>query len=95
MDTSKQIFEAQRREEKSKDVTVKFLPFYDSKGYHFNVYNDEKIKYIGFVAKDRIHDECTCHSFMFGNNENYQRNHGHNFNCKHLLKTRSLLGETL
>ena len=96
MDTSKQIFEQQKREEKAKNVSVKFIPFYDQKVYHFNVYDAEgKIKYIGVVAKDKLHDECTCHSFMFGNNENYQREHGRNFNCKHLICARTLLGEPL
>lgn len=96
MDTSKQIFEKQRRIEKSSDVILKFVPFYDNKGYHFNIYNkDEETKYIGFVARDNKHDECTCHSFMFGNNENYQSEHGVNFNCKHLIRARTLLGDEL
>jgi len=91
MENSKQIFELEKREQRSKDVTVR-LASSSMNGFHFNVYNeDEKIKYIGQISKDHIHDECTCQSFQHGNSENYTKTNPLPFTCKHLIAAHNLM----
>ena len=71
MQTSKQILEKERREERSNDVITR-LTSSTTKGFNFDVYtNDikEKIKYIGTISKDHTDDSCTCQSFMMGNTD--------------------------
>ena len=93
MNNSKQIFELEKRKEKSKKVIVR-LSSSTTEGFAFNVYTDEeieKLKYIGTISKDHIHDECTCQSFMHGNSENYQRDNPVPFTCKHILKAHLMM----
>lgn len=91
MNNSKQIFEANKRTQRAKDVTVR-LASTNMTGFNFNVYNeDEKIKYIGTISKDHIHDSCTCQSFMHGNSENYQKENPLPFTCKHIIKAYSMM----
>lgn len=93
MENSKQIFEKEKREERSKDVIVK-LASSTTKGFNFNVHkNDEKerIKYIGSISEDHKDDSCTCQSFMHGNSENYQKTNPLPFQCKHIIKAHSMM----
>ena len=91
MQTSKQIFELEKRAQRAKDVTVK-LSSTSMNGFYFNVYDDdEKIKYIGEISKDHIHDECGCMSFLKSNSENYQKTHPLPFTCKHILAVHNLM----
>lgn len=93
MDNSKQIFEKEKREEKSKDVIVR-LTSATTKGFNFDVYtNDikEKVKYIGTISKDHTDDSCTCDSFMYGNNENYVKENPLPFQCKHIIAARKMM----
>ena len=91
MDSGKQILHKERREQRAVDVNVKLCSS-TLTGFTFNVYNDdEKIKYIGDISQDHIHDSCTCQSFMHGNSENYQKENPLPFTCKHILKAHSLM----
>jgi hypothetical protein len=93
METSKQLFEKERRVEKSNDVIVR-LTSSTTKGYNFDVYTDdikEKVKYIGTISQDHTDDSCTCQSFMHGNSENYQRDNPLPFQCKHIIKAHSMM----
>lgn len=91
MDSSKQILEKERREEAAEGVIVR-LSSTTMHGFAFNVYNnDEKLKYIGEISKDHVHDECTCHSFMFGNNEDYKKTHPLPFQCKHIIAAHKMM----
>lgn len=79
MDNSKTLFEKERREIKSKLVTIKFMPT----GKLFQVL-DEKgiIKYNGCLDLDM----CMCKSYEFGNTPEYEAAHGTKFQCKHLIQ---------
>lgn len=94
MNTSKQIFEKEKRIQRAKEVTVR-LSSSTTTGFNFNVYaNDdlkEKIKYIGTISETHEDDSCTCQSFMHGNSENYQRDNPLPFNCKHILAAHNLM----
>ncbi len=91
MQTSKQIFELEKREQRAKNVTVN-LASTNQHGFNFNVYNDdEKIKYIGIISEDNKHDSCTCQSFMHGNSENYQNENPLPFHCKHIIAAHKLM----
>lgn len=92
MDTSKQLVEESRRKAKSSEVNLKF---YDKT--HFKVYDGKKAKYIGHIPDGGIYDSCSCPSFKFGMKyplpENqtvpftslYFAEHGHTFQCKHII----------
>lgn len=93
MDNSKQIIEKERREEKAEAVILKIVST-TTKGFAFNVYKDEeltKIKYIGKISKDHLDDQCTCHSYMFGNSEDYKKTHPLPFQCKHILQAHIMM----
>lgn len=93
MNTSKQIFEKAKREQKAKDVIVT-LSSSTTNGFAFRVLKkayDKISKYIGEISKDHKHDECTCQSFMIGNSENYQRDNPLPFTCKHILAAHKLM----
>ena len=93
METSKQIFEKEKRIKKSKDVIVR-LSSSTTRGFNFNVYTDEikeRLRYIGTINKDHTDDSCTCQSFMHGNSENYQRDNPLPFTCKHILASHNLM----
>ena len=93
MNTSKQIFEQEKREKKSKDVITR-LTSATTTGFNFDVYtNDvkEKVKYIGTISKDHLDDFCTCLSFFHGNSENYTKTNPLPFTCKHIIKAHSLM----
>ena len=93
METSKQILEKEKRELAAGDVIVR-LSSSTTKGFNFNVYtNDlkEKIKYIGTISQDHKDDSCTCHSFMFGNNENYVKENPLPFECKHIMAAHKMM----
>ena len=93
MDTSKQILEKEKREERAKDVIVRLCSS-TMQGFSFNVYKDEeteKIKYIGTITEDHKGDDCTCQSFMHGNNENYQKTHPLPFQCKHIIAAHKMM----
>ncbi len=95
MQNSKQIFEKQKREERSKDVTV-VLSSSTTTGFNFDVKrNDEKerLKYIGSISENNQDDSCTCQSFMMGNSENYQKTNPLPFQCKHILAAHKLMEE--
>lgn len=89
MNTSKQIFEKNRRIKKSKLVDVRF---YDKT--HFKVYDGDKVKYIGHIPDSGIWDSCSCPAFYFGMEyaicppcfvSIYFSEHGHTFQCKHII----------
>lgn len=85
MQNSKNIVELEKREQKSRDVNVKLFST-SMNGFYFNVYkDDEKLKYIGEISQDHLHDECGCQSFLIGNSENYKRENPLPFQCKHIL----------
>ena len=93
METSKQIFEKEKRTERAKNEIVS-LSSSTTKGYNFNVYYDdtrEKIKYMGTISKDHTDDSCICQSFMHGNSENYQRDNPLPFQCKHIIAAHSMM----
>ena len=78
-----QIFK-ERRESKAKEVKIVFI---DAEN-NFNVIDTEgTLKYVGIIyTKDpHLQDYCTCQSFYHGNSEDYQREHGVSFNCKHII----------
>lgn len=92
MDTGKQIIEKSKREEKSKEVVVKFYT-----KNHFKVYDGKQAKYIGHIAEDGIYNSCSCPSFKFGMKyplpedqtvpftSLYFAEYGHTFQCKHII----------
>lgn len=93
MMNSKNILELEKREQKSKDVTVR-LSSSTTTGLNFNVYKDadtKRIKYIGTISADHTDDSCTCQSFMHGNSENYQKENPLPFTCKHILASHNLM----
>ncbi len=93
MNNSKQIFELEKRKEKSKKVIVR-LSSSTTKGFDFNVYTDEeieKLKYIGTISKDHTDDSCTCMSFTHGNSEDYVKINPLPFTCKHILKAHLMM----
>jgi len=93
METSKQIFEKEKRIQKSKDVIVR-LSSSTTTGFNFNVYTDEikeRLRYIGTINESDTDDSCTCQSFMHGNSENYQRDNPLPFTCKHIIKAHSMM----
>jgi len=91
LQTSKQIFELEKREQRAQDVTVK-LASTTMHGYNFNVYDKEdKIKYFGEISQDHTHDECGCQSFYHGNSENYQKTNPLPFSCKHIISAHNLM----
>ena len=92
LDKSKEILEQERRETKAEDVTVK-LTSTTMNGFAFTVYKDdtEKTKYIGEISKDHKSDECTCCSFMYGNNEDYVKTHPLPFQCKHIIAAHKMM----
>lgn len=93
MQNSKTILEKEKRELAAKEVIVR-LTSTSTKGFHFNVYtNDlkEKTKYIGTISQDHTDDSCTCHSFMYGNNENYVKENPLPFQCKHIMKAHEMM----
>jgi len=93
MKNSKQIFEAEKRTQRAKEVIVR-LSSSTTTGFNFNVYTDElveKLKYIGTISEDHTDDSCTCQSFMMGNSENYQRENPLPFTCKHILGAHNLM----
>ena len=79
MDSGKEILFEERRIQRSNEVRIQFVtPDY------FNVLDDEgNLKYVGSVG-DKF--DCTCQSFMQGNNTKYSTTHSEVFKCKHLLK---------
>jgi len=91
MQNSKIILELEKRKQRDVDVSVK-LASSSMNGFYFNVYKeDDKIKYIGQISQDHTHDECTCQSFMHGNNENYTKTNPLPFTCKHILAAHNLM----
>lgn len=89
MNTSKQIFEKNRRINKSKLVDV---VFYNTNC--FKVYDGTTVKYHGVIPNDGIFNACSCPSFKYGMDypkkstcftSNYFAEHGHTFFCKHIL----------
>jgi len=91
MDSGKQILHQERREQRSTDVKVSLCSS-TTTGFTFNVYNDdEKIKYIGNISQDHIHDDCTCPSFFHGNSEGYQSTNPLPFQCKHIICAHSMM----
>lgn len=89
MNTSKQIFEKNKRIKKSKSVDVRF----HTKN-HFKVYDGSTVKYIGVITEDGIFNACSCPSFKFGMDymekpqcftSIYFSEHGHTFQCKHII----------
>lgn len=89
MNTSKQIFEKNRRIKKSKLVDVRFYT-----KNHFKVVDGIKVKYCGVITTNGIFNACSCPSFKFGMDymkdakclaSNYFSEHGHTFHCKHII----------
>jgi len=93
LQNSKQLFEKEKREKNAKDVIVR-LTSATTKGYNFDVYNDdikEKVKYIGTISKEHLEDYCTCQSFTFGNNENFVKENPLPFQCKHIIAAHKMM----
>lgn len=101
MDTSKQIFEKERREKKSQEVKIQFQNPND-----FVILDDDNnIKYYGYInRKDKglITDDCSCPSFQYGmrydkitegnlkGESNFFKEHGEAFQCKHIIKAKEV-----
>lgn len=82
MQTSKQIVELQRREQKARAVVVR-LASSTTKGFNFNVHKDadtKKTKYIGTISEDHTDDSCTC-----------QKENPLPFTCEHIIKAHSMM----
>jgi len=93
MINSKLILEEAKRIVNSVDVIVRLCSS-TTNGFSFKVLKtvDSKTsKYIGEISKDHKSDECTCSSFMFGNNENYKKTNPLPFQCKHVIKAHSIM----
>ncbi|MEK6829268.1 MAG: hypothetical protein AABY15_04010 [Nanoarchaeota archaeon] len=101
MDNSKTLSAEEKRKTKSSEVWIQFLEA-DGVMSKFNVLDEEgNIKYLGQI-KDKEQsdiDNCTCPSFMYGmsydkieseykGESNFVREHGYNFNCKHIIAAR-------
>ena len=102
MDTSKQIFEKERREKKAQEVKIQFI---DELLEDINVLDEEgSVKYYGHISKDTLKDDCSCPSFHYGmrydkvtaenlkGESNYFKEHGINFQCKHILRAKEVRG---
>lgn len=94
MDTGKQSLEANRRADKAGQVFLKFHGFNNN---YFKVYDGKKVKYIGHIDPLGIFHSCSCKSFFFGMKyphvkdqtvpftSLYFAEHGHTFQCKHMI----------
>lgn len=90
METGRFVLQEEKRIEKSKDVKIVFV---DGLFEDFNVIDDEgNLKYCGKVQGKEYSstDYCTCQSYYHSNTKSYQDEHGYNFQCKHIIKARSL-----
>lgn len=105
MDLGKETIQEEKRKERAKDVSIKFI---DSRLQHFDVIASEDefdkknpellkhkkgdVKYLGAIIERNPHqnDFCTCPSFYFGNSDEYKKAHPAAFQCKHLIEAREL-----
>ena len=102
MDNSKTLFAETKRKTKSSEVWIQFI---ESDGIisKFKVLDEDgNSKYEGTIKSDTPSDadKCTCLSYIYGmqydkiENEykgesNYLREHGYNFQCKHIISART------
>lgn len=104
METSKQIFEHDKRVKNSKDVILRFNAVSKDNEYQFKVYKDDGItpKYRGKIGSNGLRDSCSCPIFHFGMKfyrdekshkvySHFQNENGFNFSCKHLICAKSKL----
>lgn len=93
------LFE-EKRISKSKEVNVQFI---NGLFEQFNVLDEKgEIKYFGVITKDMQDDDCSCQSFFYGmqydkldddskrGESRYVATNGHSFQCKHIIRARSL-----
>ncbi len=94
MDIGKQQIFLDRRKARAKEIITMFT---DPNGFVVlkekpknGVLEAKNIKYFGHLDPDR----CTCQSFYHGNSEDYQRTHCIPFQCKHIIRAKSVLQST-
>ena len=105
MDAGNETIREEKRKERAKQVSIKFIDDYFQ---HFDVVapedefdkkNPELLKwkkgdkkYLGIIIGRNPHqsDFCTCPSFYFGNSDEYKKAHLAAFQCKHLIEAREL-----
>lgn len=83
MDSGKETIFDERRKARIDKVKIVFVD-----PTHFNVVDDEgNLKYVGSV--DPV--DCTCHSFINLNTEQYEKAHPEPAKCKHIYKAEYIL----
>jgi len=91
METSVQILSQEKREEKSKDVKLKFFLATDTFCY-YRVLNGQ-MTYTGRIeSKPSLTEGCTCHDQFHRNDRFYQDEHGFALQCKHMIQAKKLRG---
>ena len=84
MDSGKEIIFKDRRMARATTVNIQFVNPTD-----FNVVDEEgNMKYVGTV-KEPVN--CTCHSFINLNTEQYERAHAEPAKCKHIYQAENIL----
>ncbi len=84
MDSGKETIFKDRRMARANTVNIQFVNPTD-----FNVVDEEgSLKYVGTVKKPV---NCTCHSFINLNTEQYEKAHPEPAKCKHIYRAEELL----
>lgn len=91
------------RIQRAKDVGVVFVDGnnfniiyledeFNKKMDNLKIHDKGDMKYMGKIIDilPNIDDNCTCPSFYHGNGKTFQDENGFAFQCKHLIKARSL-----
>lgn len=87
-DHGKAILHEEKRKERSKEVSIRFV---DEGLHHFDVLDEQgAVKYRGIIMGDEPHraDFCGCDSLYFGNGDEYKKANPASFQCKHLHRAR-------
>lgn len=89
MDTGKQILSDEKRKTKSKEVRIQFVMGSPDKNYFVALDDEGSQKYNGCVTKKQsMSDYCTCPDYTHRNTDNFINEHGHAFQCKHIMCAR-------
>ena len=84
MDAGKETIFKDRRMARASTVKIKFVNPTD-----FNVVDEQgNLKYVGTVKKPV---NCTCHSFINLNTEQYEKSHPEPAKCKHIYQAEKIL----
>ena len=86
MDSGKETIFEERRKARANTVKIVFVNPTD-----FNVVDEEgSLKYVGTV-KEPVN--CTCHSFVNLNTEQYEKSHAEPAKCKHIYRAEEILSD--